>query len=117
MNPTDEQVKKFWVEWCGFEKIEYLDTSGNVCGIHYTHPLAVGGGSGGYPELDLKNLFKYAVPKLFDNGYELFMESVMADEPWYWWLIQKNDDELHKFNYSDPALALFWAIYKVMEAE
>ncbi len=61
--PTQEQIKEFWEE-CGFHfqdlselKPQYRH-EGNR---RWVSPL---GEIGGLPDLDLNNLFKYAVPKL-----------------------------------------------------
>ncbi|KKM13459.1 hypothetical protein LCGC14_1716030 [marine sediment metagenome] len=55
--PTDEQIKEFW-EWCGLNvskdkngTLTWHDTEGNF--IDY-----------GYPDRNLNNLFKYAVPRI-----------------------------------------------------
>lgn len=44
-----------------------------------------------YPSIDLNNIFKYIVPKLKKEGDILEAEN------------------------SEPALALFWAIYRIIE--
>ena len=102
--PTDEQIKEFW-EWCGFIY------SGEIRSMYqryygWSYPRANGGfidNQSEPPSIDLNNLFKYAVPKL--SGHQ------KASLPGYF----KGNGTLFEFLYvEDPALALFWAIWKVI---
>ena len=131
--PTEEQIKRFW-EWCGFifdgitdygkfknyyeHEVFYYPNSSVSWQLHYL------------PKIDLNNLFKWAVPKLRDKDiawelrncvlkirgeYQDFtMAKLMWNEKAFWkftnlkWSIEAD---------KDPALALFWAIYKVMETK
>ena len=113
--PTKEQIKEFWLHF-GFEQIDYLNTNGEVCGTRYAHPEAVGGGDSSLPDLDLNNLFKYAVPKLFELGlwYKLF-----SDDGYHFCVIYKEftkeDVAASIVGTETPALALFWAIWKAIK--
>lgn len=108
MKPTDEQKREFW-ELCGFKIV-----------VHYVkhsefweypdgelHPT--------YPPIDLNNLFQYAVPKL-KEGLDYPQETIGFPTERY-----KCHRFLQMWVYSiaiqgkDPALALFWAIYKVLK--
>ena len=79
MNPTDEQIKKFW-ERCGFWQYtiwhgfmgltshkEWIDPKGDIYGDNL-------------PPIDLNNLFKYAVPKLKRDGYGFWLRPVHRNE-------------------------------------
>jgi len=120
--PTEEQLKKFW-EWCGLERPPKSCKERNHMVVR----------KGGYPfcqpvELDLNNLFKYAVPKLGEWSIEFrlnlaeLVECIITKKVHHndatdmlschptWRIVGEGKDK-------DPALALFWAIYKVTEAE
>ena len=95
--PTEEQIKEFW-EWCGLQPPK-CDIPNHMVVPPFWHCRPV--------ELDLNNLFKYAVPKAVDiicsknklnrwNGYEGLFSFWM-------WQIRNPDSD-------DYALALFWAI-------
>jgi len=107
--PTKEQLKELW-EWLGF-----------------THPTSIRGvkdpsGWWLYPEnptyaqfdapkINLNNLFKYAVPKLkvvtLTNGFKGWTATINQGE-------MINGEVKAIGESEDPALALFWAIYKVI---
>ena len=114
--PTQEQIERFW-EWCGFKfqtlkelKPQYRHEANR----RWLYPT---GETGGLPPIDLNNLFRWAVPKL---GYlelkfapnkllpSVKVESIDsqpgADEPFY-------------AQGETPALALFWAISKVINQD
>ena len=104
--PTEAQIKEFW-EWCGLTKIKrgwkFPDGDALIdCGN---------------PPIDLNNLFKYAVPKLKENGFMVSLNllgSIIGD--WSCRLHKgffPNETFAEKEN-SDPALALFWAIWEVI---
>ena len=113
--PTEEQIKELW-EWCGFKffkpyengAIDVLDPTGSL--YLSPTPLAI-------PLVDLNNLFKWAVPNLQEqglitslvavehSGFDCHIIRLFADEPF----ITIRD--------KDPALALFWAIYKVIKEQ
>ncbi len=100
MKPTKEQEKKFW-EHFGFiysddwsSKIPYKNPQGDI-----VNDLPV----------DLNNLFKYAVPKLKDGIDVAF--SKYEDTRWF----VKLENQVMTTENEDPALALFWAIWKVIK--
>jgi len=117
--PNEEQIKKFW-EWCGlwYEQPYWLNkdcANGQCCfyGEYYQELLRT---------ITLNNLFKYAVPKLYEiEGFhvlnyqfvghskdiEMFRHSCLI-------VFTNAKDDIYECA-KDPALALFWAIYKVME--
>ena len=117
--PTKEQIKELW-EWCGFAisgERYYLP------GITVTYLI-------GQPRIDLNNLFKWAVPKLIENGKYPYLKAIeiepaMCDElnfTCYLYYEALHDDgfverEESQGYSSDPALALFWAIYKVIKEQ
>ena len=108
--PTKEQIKEFW-EWCGFTLRCPPEKDAYGRGI-WNYPE----GTYGNLELDLNNLFKYAVPKLRDNyQYELIgwnegQHKAIINK------LQKGWAETYTTAIDkDPALALFWAIWEVME--
>ena len=88
MQPTEEQLKKFW-EKCGFKQHTPI-------GYRYIYPdyrIAP------LPPIDLNNLFKYAVPKLTKPELTYVL----------------NDWNIRMLLFGqDPALALFWALYEVL---
>ena len=98
MEPTKEQIKWFW-EQCGIGTDRYqdgvwLERIGE--GRYLAHPI------------DLNNLFKYAVPK--DKA--LMLSRFPTRDFWTAKIgatIQARD--------KDPALVLFWAIYKALGGE
>jgi hypothetical protein len=103
--PTQEQKKEFW-EWCGLRWTSrwthqypqgywtYLD--------NYVHIEP--------PTLDLNNLFKYAVPKL----HYLSLEFGNTSQAYLAQTALTITDKLKAKKDVDPALALFWAIWKVI---
>ena len=111
MKPTDEQKQWLW-EQCGFVwKLAYHDfyelesplkeqfalTASSIGDIKY------------YPPIDLNNLFQYAVPKL---DLEQIILQPETDGSWYCGVVVHSD--LFEAEDKDPALALFWAIYKAL---
>jgi len=68
------------------------------------------------PEIDLNNLFKWAVPKL--SGLSLttfYTPDFKAIEHYEAWVdIKGRENEVMN---KDPALALFWAIWKVIKED
>ena len=105
--PTDEQIQFVW-ERCGFKETRkvlycnkdktayraWLDPDGNK--DHWTYST---------PPIDLNNLFKYAVPKLEPPDFSFYQTN---DGEW----IVSLYHEVITIKDKDPALALFWAIYK-----
>lgn len=113
--PTDEQKKEFW-EWYGFTIL--LD---GMC--LYPEDKGISGRTKLLPPVNLNNLFKHVVSRgLVKQGMQINFTSpdTMRDFPKPNW---RCDGEL--FNYGrgftfqgegeTPALALFWALWKVKE--
>ena len=111
--PTDEQLREFW-EWCGLdieecgsgEKLGELfgtDVIDSYIIVHYPD-----GGNGRYlPATDLNNLFRWAVPKVFErlsaNAEKVaFINDAVCDSI---------------ANECTITLALFWAIWEVIQNE
>ena len=123
--PTNEQKKEFW-EKIGFKwgKVDYVSgLSSELNGTYETwvSPLASNGDKSkpldnqevmeGLPDIDLNNLFKYAVPKL----PFLRMDYQPITEEFFFETMKPNDPNLKVGNGKDPALALFWAIWEVIK--
>jgi hypothetical protein len=72
--PTPEETEKFW-EWCGFRLVGKSITR-----------------SSDFPDIDLNNLFKYAVPKLLTK-YDIKIFSFCDDlnEDKIFWFVQALD--------------------------
>ena len=117
--PTEAQIREFW-EWCGFifhdyivYEYEHRDT--RVEDPYWENPqghevLAL-------PKLDINNLFKYAIPKLYQNGY--YYEILQWNEGQHKAIINRRTAEwaetYSSFVNIDPTLALFWAIYSLID--
>ena len=104
--PTQEQIKRFW-EHCGFEVI--LDSYTEAPTDRWQIPS--GGMINGRTwcfqnqvSINLNNLFRYAVPLLKETCEE-------------WWDVIVEWAKGITGNYKKDTLALFWAIYKVIEGE
>ena len=113
---SDVEIKEFW-EWCGFtfKHEEIVDAS--ACKVFITTAY-FNDIETQIPDLDLNNLFKYAVPKLRDNyQYEL----VGWNEGQHKAIInklQKGWAETYTTAIDkDPDLALFWAIWEVLKKD
>ena len=111
--PTQEQVKEFW-EWCGFEykHEEIVDASASKVFITTSY---FNGVETQIPDIDLNNLFKWAVPKLKDIEITKSRHS-----PEWNVAVSTGEPILGEFAQSDnkdPALALFWAIWEVIHNE
>ena len=97
--PTDEQIKEL-LQWCGIQ-CYYKDETDNdieawICPPDSEKTVAFRG-------ITLDFLFKYAVPKLTEMG--------ISGSVLYVWLPKIIIDK------HDPALALFWAIWKVIKGD
>lgn len=105
--PTQEQTKEFW-EWCGF----MLEGIPNDIGFCWAYPPD-GKCRKKLPPIGLKNLFKWAVPGL---GFDIrFIEWVDGDFEVE--LLKGEHTRVATAKDKDPALALFWALRKVMKNE
>ena len=118
--PTQEQIKEFW-EWCGL-RYECYDTPAfpNMGGawIDTDDKLTNTEDPCEPPPIDLNSLFKYAVPFVQDKGYmiELYSYEHKGYKVKVYNIIGQVDIPIVITKDDDPALALFWALYKVMEA-
>ena len=105
-NPTQEQIKEFW-EWCEAPK------EINYCGRELDMVMIRKSGD---PPIDLNNLFKYAVPKL-ERGYlyDYIHFGQDTTEPKVFTVqITYSNKLVGTGDSTDPALALFWAIWEVI---
>ena len=109
--PTEEQIKEFW-EWCGLTIYEddttftlWQDSRGKlVCCGHTDRML----------DIDLNNLFKYAVPKLKEH-YRKLTESYLPEHYFHSIvpLMERWIDEVAEDK--DPAFALLSLIWEVIK--
>jgi len=109
MNPTNKQLKRFW-EWCGLYKDLATD------GEHYwfkEEEIVSPTDDKGNPIIDLNNLFRYAIPKL--GGLIDGLNVWEGTQGWVWEVIGQEYETLAEGQNKDPALALFWAIYKLIK--
>ena len=123
---SEERIKKFW-EWCGWQYEEpKCDCPGcaKSCWVPPDKPTAFDGRylTCGLPDLDLNNLFKWAVPKL--SGWLVFtvVGAYGTGEVKYrsFMHAKKGEDMTEYAGVSDdfdPATALFLAIEKLMEVQ
>jgi len=101
MKPTEEQIKEFW-EWCGFRFIGYAGFYDNI--PMYRKPNGiVNPGDTELPDLDLDNLFEYAMPAIYEHNLWLELQKTGITNSF--WCVDIN-----------PAIELFWAIWKVIHA-
>jgi len=119
MEPTKEQIQWFW-EQCEF-KFQKSDRNRVGTWVYPNYEC-----EWSLPSIDLNNLFKYAVPKLRTIHNDLKVLFVFGSvsrcaifkwdkkysrkKNFEWLLIGERTDD-------DPALALFWAIYKALGGE
>ena len=106
--PTEEQIKELW-EWCGF----------GIDGVGIWHCPDGITELGGMPKVTLDNLFKWAVPR--------FCSCELSIEEGIFAVARVGDPHLgiasHLIEIKDGrpdiafALALFWAIYKVIKEQ
>ena len=110
MKPTEEQIRRFW-KWCRCqlqcEMPEGFDKLPSWSGLTPEGRL-------GFFLLDLSNIFRWAVPML-DKAKVITNDAPGGDrffngEAEYSGRRGACTDE-------DPALALFWAIYKVIDGD
>jgi len=105
--PTQEQVKEFW-EWCGFKKV---DNPTVYCKWAYCYPDGNLYSFKGFPPIDLNNLFKWAVPGAIQEMLgELSYDRRSAVRALFKEWLNNNPNGTDDF-----ALALFWAIWKVIK--
>ena len=107
MEPTEAQVKEFW-EKCGRKNVIFA----NGCCLHDDS-----NGHRTWLDLDLNNLFKYAVLKLSNLGYCVSV-TYRDNEAVAEVIINDNEEETKAIAYDkDPALALFRALYPIVVKE
>ena len=117
MKPTDEQIKEFW-EGCGFEHkpetqakwqtlVEASNTVPDIWRDYAVWIAPTGEEWLSLPNVRLDNLFKYAVTRLRAD-YRNWKSGLMLD------LLHRWLDDWDKGEEDDPALALFWAIYELL---
>lgn len=100
--PTEAQIKEFW-EWCGFNWVSSYDC--------FTMPEGDEKALMFNGDIDLNNLFKYAVPKAVE---ELRVRpDVRHIHNAYAKLFNIWLERLFSMNYKDLAPALFWVIWEV----
>ena len=97
--PTKEQIKEFW-EWCGMSK--------SPTGYWYYPDYSARPDA---PELDLNNLFKWAVPKLYELGWEYEMKGYT----YHIVNLYKEERRIASKGLKDPSLTLFWAIWELIK--
>ena len=127
---TQEQIKEVW-EWCGFryiriddipwcQKPAYYETDYWYANDHWIYPD--GSKHGKIPNLDLNNLFKYAVPKLVrcQLWRNLAYDKGIIGGDWEAIVTTGDQTTCHLLGHgegNDPALALFWAIWEIIKSE
>lgn len=110
--PTKEQTQWFWKQ-CGFKYRDcYPDGRGNWMNVTYPDGRVeshVKFELLPYPSIDLNNLFGYAVPKLG----ELRLRMLGQTKKRLYFCSVGGNILSHSYEESqNPALALFWSIYK-----
>ena len=100
MKPTEKQIKEFW-KACDLTCQK--DRDGTLTWYNPEGDFV----DFGYPDIDFNNLFKYAVPKL---GYWL----ISAEKNKQVGAVVQYLDNSATVMDKDPTLALFWALYEVM---
>ena len=93
MKPTDKQIQEFW-ELCGLKWDSVIG--------HWDYPDSSPHSQ--LPPIDLNNLWRYAMPKLMGHNYLIG----------YCVLLEWIKEYTNVWNTVDPALALFWTIYRAL---
>ena len=114
--PTQEQVKEFWFKF-GLR----CDNVGWYVPINEVDAVPdyyIGGLS--TPDLDLNNLFKYAVPKLEPLGYNLLINNDLEMLGWSVCCSNTKSEcsiasPMVHCELGEIALALFWVLWQVRE--
>lgn len=104
MNEPRKQIKEFW-EGYGFERTEVasgFNTGGQRVGLCLAWRYPDGKINQFEPDIDLNNLFKYAVPFLVDEIGLLDVRKLLVE-----WARRLTGD------YEKDTLALFWALDEV----
>jgi len=95
MQPTQEQIERFW-EWCGATRYDLWSFKGQ--GFKFPN----GDKHSNMPLVDLNNLFKYAMPTIYEHNLWLELEKTGITN--LFWCVDIN-----------PAIELFWAIWEVAQ--
>jgi hypothetical protein len=105
----DKDLIKFW-QWCGFEKEKLHKLDGN-----FIYQKELGEAWLGLP-LCLDTIYKYAIPKLQNNGYtiELFAYEQDGFKVVIEHIIKETRKQIKVQNFS-PTNALYNAITKVID--
>jgi len=118
MKPTEEQIKKFWekiataVERYNNDRHRHYYFGNDILGKYIREDW-----SEDEPPIDLNNLFKYAVPKLYSCSLSLqdLYPSLSQETHWCAGVSLGENNLTTEAYHKDPSLALFWAIWKVIE--
>ena len=120
--PTEEQLQEFW-EWCGFRQLPrgnkayHFERGTKVMNWLPPGETETWKSVDYLPYLDLNNLFQYAILKLKRIGYSY--ELVEWNEGQHKAIINKlckGWAETYTTSVDkNPALALFWAIWEVVQ--
>ncbi len=105
MNPTQTQVERFW-KWCGFTYTvgERPDWDSTYTSKEYC--IYPDGQEGYGPDLDLSNLFKYALSRARERVGVDALSNLLRG-----WISDVINCGI------DPAIALFWILYEVHVSE
>ena len=117
MKPTEERAERFW-KWCGFTYLPYKGDPllGKIHDACWLNPNESGLKPDNWhfnlPVIDLNNLFKWAIPRV--DGYKLVTNPEIPD-------VARAEVRVCNRYFcdgdKDPALALFWAIMKVIDGD
>ncbi len=113
MKPTKEQMKEFG-KGCGLTFLR--DKDGTLTWYDSEENFV----DFGYPDIDLNNLFKYAVPKVdyarLDMIFPPYPKGLGDWSALYAWrATTKQGKNIADICDQDPTLALFWAIWSVIK--
>ena len=124
--PTGEQIRRLW-EWCDCLEIKQFPTTHPMTGNHILVDAYVWKPTGSrlgqqigvsdFPPPDLNNLFQWVVPKLQGKGYmvELYSCEQSGYKVAIYHITGQVDIPVTIVKLNDPALALFWAIWQIVE--
>lgn len=103
MKPTKEQIKNFW-EWCGFTNLVYEQGVWEFRWFYIDDERR----RQELPPIDLNSLFQWAIPQLRKDTTQEELLNVL-----YGWI----SSSLYYEGDDNSALALFWAIYKLIDPD
>jgi len=129
MRPTEERIKELW-EWCGlcmhelrwsdtidFNTFKLPDGRGMSHDGNTQRCVKCGWGTCGcflVPEVSLDNLYQYAVPQL--EWARVVTNDAPSGDRFFNGEVEYCGRK-GACTEEDPALALFWAIYKVIDGD